>query len=428
MIWLTLLGGLVLIALTGVPVGVGLGLIGLFVLQFFVGGATFLAVNTIWNSFSNFVFSAVPLFIIMGEILLASGVSRRLYVAAAPFFRRVPGGLLHTNIVACTLFGAVSGTSTSTAAGIGSVAYPELRARGYDRPTIVGTLAAGGTLGLLIPPSLTLLLYGATQGVSIGKLFVAGLIPGLLLSVAFMVVIWLKIRANPALAKTDEDIIPVRRMLLEAASIWPVAGIILAVLGSIYLGIATATEAAALGVISSIAVGFWWGDLTVRKLTLALRDGMVVFATLGMVMIGALILAQSISVIGLPTRIMQLVGGLELGPYGVLFLVVIFYLVLGCFFDGVSLLLMTLPVVFPVMTGLGFDPVWLGVIITILIEIGMLTPPVGMNLFVLVAIARGEVGLMEAAKAAAPFWIVLLLSIVVFCFLPSLILFLPSLV
>jgi C4-dicarboxylate transporter DctM subunit len=428
MIWVILICGLALTGLIGLPVGIGLGLIGLSILQFLVGDAMSLSITAVWNTFNDFILSAVPMFIFMGEILLASGVSRRLYVAAAPLFRGIPGGLLHTNIAVCTLFGAVSGASTSTAAAVGSVAYPELKRRGYRPSTVVGTLAAGGTLGLLIPPSLTLLLYGATQGVSIGKLFAAGVIPGLLIACAFMAMIRLLTRRDPSIAPVDPARMPIGQIVLGLLKIWPVAILVFAVLGTIYLGIATATEAAALGVVASIVIGFTWGDLTLRKLVIAFRDGMVVFATLGVVMIGALILAQSMSVLGLPSQVMGLISELDVSPYLVLLLVIVIYLILGCFFDGISLLLMTVPVVFPVMTGVGFDAVWLGVIVTILIEIGMLTPPVGMNLFVLVAITRGEVSLMQAAKATMPFWLLMLAAILVFTLFPQIVLLLPSMV
>jgi TRAP-type C4-dicarboxylate transport system permease large subunit len=198
------------------------------------------------------------------------------------------------------------------------------------------------------------------------------------------------------------------------------------VLGTIYLGIATPTEAAGLGVVAATLLGFFWGDLTFAKLLQAFRDGTLVFGMLGVVLVGALILSQAISILGVPAQVMQLIGGMNLSPYAVLALVVIIYLILGCFFDGISLMLMTLPVVYPVMTGVGFDAVWLGVIITILIEIGMLTPPVGMNLFVLVAATRGEVSLADAARAALPFWIAMTVGIGLFTLFPKIVTFLPS--
>lgn len=427
MIWLIIVTGILITGVLGIPVGVGLGAIGLVILHVIVGGATSLAVNAAWNVFNDFVLSAVPLFILMGEILLISGASGRMYTAAAPVFRRVPGGLLHTNIVVCTMFGAVSGTSTSTAAAIGSVAYPELRKRGYDPAMTVGSLAAGGTQGLLIPPSVGLLIYGATQGVSIGKLFIAGIIPGMMMALLFMAFILIQAKRKPHLFPSESSTGTTKQVVIGLLRLWPIIGLVLSVLGTIYLGIATPTEAAGLGVIASIVVGGMWGNLNLRKLAIAARRAVITFGAVGLVIIGATILAQSISIMGLPSQVAGAIGASELSPYTVLILVVLLYLILGCFFDGISLLLMTLPVVFPVMMNLGFDPVWLGIIIIILVEIGMMTPPVGINLFVLVAVTQGEVSLADAARAALPYWLLLLFSVGFLTAFPQIILFLPNL-
>jgi C4-dicarboxylate transporter DctM subunit len=425
MAWFVIAAGLVLIAVTGVPIGVGLALTGLAMLHFVAGGAEQLAVTAVWNAFNEFTLSAVPLFIFMGEILMLSGVSKRIYAAIAPLFQRVPGRLLHSNIAVCTVFGAISGASMSTAAAVGSVAYSELEGRGYHRSTVVGTLAAGGTLGLLIPPSLSLVIYGATMEVSIGQLFLAGIIPGILLAALFMAVILFQALREPDLAPPSTKL-EHANPLLGLLSIWPVGILIFAVLGTIYLGLATPTEAAGLGVAAAIVIGFAWGDLSLRGLVSAFVSGTITFCSIGLVVLGALVLAQSISILGLPLEIVQWIASLDVSPFAVLALVVLFYLALGCFFDGISLLLMTLPVVFPVMTTLGFDAVWLGVVITILIEIGMLTPPVGINLFVLTAITQGEVSLGEAAKATVPYWLALLAGVVIFSIFPQLVLFLPK--
>ncbi len=426
MVWALLFGGMAVTALTGIPIGIGLALIGLGILQFAAGGASDLAVTAVWNLFTEFTLSAVPLFIFMGDIMLVSGVSSRLYTALAPFFAKIPGKLLHTNIAVSALFGAVSGASTSTAAAVGSVAYPELKRRGYDRPTVVGTLAAGGTLGLLIPPSLSLLLYGATQQVSIGKLFLAGIIPGIMLAVFMMVLIYVITKRNPHLVPVETAQINWGQAFLNLLKIWPLGFLIFAVLGTIYLGLATPTEAAGLGVAASIILGFLWGDLTVAKLWRAFVNSVQIFVAIGVIILGALILAQAISILGLPHEVMGWIKSLSLGPNAVLLAVTVFYLILGCFFDGISLMLMTLPIVFPVMTAAGFDPVWLGVIITILIEVGMLTPPVGMNLFVITGITNNEVTLIEAARAALPYWLLLLFGIVVLTVFPQIALVLPN--
>lgn len=428
MVWLIICVGLTVIAVTGMPIGIGLALTGLSILRFVAGGGEMLAITAVWNVFTDFTLSAVPLFIFMGEILLVSGVSTRIYNAVAPLFAGVPGKLLHTNIAVCTLFGAVCGASTSTAAAVGSVAYPELRRRGYDRGTIVATLAAGGTLGLLIPPSLSLLLYGATQGVSIGRLFLAGVLPGLMLAAMFMLVILVHATYRPAIAPAGGEQARWGAKLAALLRIWPFGFLVFSVLGTMYLGLATATEAAALGVVASIVVGFWWGDLDVRRLYRAFVTATRVFAAIGIVMLGALVFAQSLTILGLPQQVMSGIASMGVSKYWVLLLVCLVYFILGCFFDGISLLLMTVPVVFPLMIGAGFDPVWTGVVITILIEIGMLTPPVGMNLYVLTAITNNEVRLGEAASASVVYWVMMLLGIVLLALFPAIALLLPNLV
>ncbi len=428
MVWVIICIGLLVIALTGVPIGIGLALTGLSILHFVAGGGEMLAITSVWNVFTDFTLSAVPLFVFMGEILLVSGVSTRIYNAVGPFFSGVPGKLLHTNIVVCTLFGAVCGASTSTAAAVGSVAYPELKKRGYDPGVVVATLAAGGTLGLLIPPSLSLLLYGATQGVSIGRLFLAGVVPGLMLAAMFMLVILVHAIRRPGIAPSDTERLTWGQRFGALLSIWPFGFLVFSVLGTMYMGLATATEAAALGVVASILVGFFWGDLSPRVLLGAFLTGTRVFAAIGIVMLGALVLAQSLTVLGLPQQVMSGIAALGVSKYWVLLIVCIVYFILGCFFDGISLLLMTLPVVYPLMMGAGFDPVWTGVIITIMIEVGMLTPPVGMNLYVLTAITNNEVRLGQAASASVPYWLMMLLGILLLALFPSIALFLPNFV
>ncbi len=418
---------LVVTAASGAALGAALGLTGFVLLHFFANGATSLAVNAIWNVFNSFTLSAIPLFILLGEILLHSGISQRAYTAFKPAFARVPGGLLHTNIAVCALFGAVSGSSMSTAAAVGSVAYPEMAKRGYDKATVVGSLAGGGTLGLLIPPSLSFLIYGALTDTSIGKLFISGIVPGILVTLMFMAYILVLCLRNPSLYPHEQERTPWRDILIGSLRIWPVILLILAIMGSIIFGYATPTESAGVGVVVAMVIAFVWGDLTPRKLVESVMRSALVFSSIGFVVLGATVLAQSASVLGVPQALLEstLAGGL--GKYEVLFIVVIAYLVLGCFFDGLSLMVMTLPVVFPLMTQLGFDPIWLGVVITILIEIGQLTPPVGLNLSVLTVMTNGEISLGRAAIASTPYWLMLLLAILILTFFPAIATFLPDL-
>ena len=424
--WGILLGGLSAFAGSGLALGAALGLTGFLILQFAVGGATFVAVDAVWNVFNSFTLSAIPLFIMLGEIMLRSGVSERIYSALSPVFRRVPGGLLHTNIAVCTLFGAVSGSSLSTAAAVGSVAYPEMASRGYDRKMVVGSLAGGGTLGLLIPPSLSLLIYGALTETSIGRLFIAGIVPGLLIALMFMVYIFVHCLAAPALAPRDERPIRPLRVVLDLLGLWPFVLLILSIMGSITFGIATPTEAAGIGVLATIVVGRLWGSLTLRTLVDSIYAAVLLYASIAFVVMGATVLAQAVSLLGAPQAILESMQAADLSQLTVLALVVLIFLVLGCFFDGLSLMIMTLPIVFPLMTGLGFDAVWLGVIITIMIEIGQVTPPVGLNLSVLVSVTKQEVTLGGAALATMPYWLLLLLGVAVLTAVPQLALYLPG--
>jgi C4-dicarboxylate transporter, DctM subunit len=422
-VWL--LGLLSATVLSGAVLGAALGLTGFALLHFAVGGATRLGVQTVWNTLNEFTLTAVPLFILLGEVLVASGLARGVYRALAPFFARLPGGLLHTNIAVCTVFGAVSGSSMSVAAAVGSVAYPELKSRGYDRSAVVGSLAGGGTLGLLIPPSLSLLIYGALTDTSIGRLFVAGVLPGLMMAGLFMAWILYAALRNPAIAP-EEKSIALREALRGLPAVLPLIVLIAAVLGSLFAGLATPTEAAGVGVAAAAILGFTLGDLTLRRLGDALIGTARIFSVIAMVFIGALVLAQAISMLGLPQQMLQAIAAWGLSKWTLLLVIVVIYLILGCFFDGLSMMIMTLPLVFPLMTGVGFDPVWLGVVITLMIEIGMLTPPVGMNLFVLVGITGGEVRLPEAARAAIPYWLALLLGVVLLSVFPGIATWLPG--
>ena len=427
MFWTILISVLTLTASTGAALGAALGLTGLIILHFFAEGATSLALNAVWNVLNEFTLSAIPLFIIMGEILLESGVSQKIYGSLSGVFRHIPGGLLHTNIAVCTVFGAISGSSLATAAAVGSVAYPEMSKRNYNEPMVVGSLAGGGTLGLLIPPSLSLLIYGALTETSIGKLFMGGILPGILMAILFMLYIFIRCIINPKLWNSDtnsEEVL--NSSIVDFLKIWPIGFLIFAVMGSIVLGIATPTEAAGVGVISSLLLGLFWGDLSKDKIFKCFYNSAITYGSIGFVVVGAVILAQSISILGIPQELIETIQNMGMSKYYVLSLIVLIYLILGCLFDGLSLMVMTLPIVFPLMTNLGFDPVWLGVIITIMIEIGQITPPVGLNLSVLVAVTDNKVGLGETAIATSPYWILLLFGILIVTIFPSIVLYIPN--
>ena len=425
MIWAFLGGLLGLTVMSGAVLGAALGLTGFAILEIFGGGVTRLGVQAVFNVLAEFTLTAIPLFILLGDVLVASGLATGIYKAMSPLFGRLRGGLLHTNIAVCTVFGAVSGSSMSVSAAVGSVAYPELSQRGYDRRLVVGSLAGGGTLGLLIPPSLSLLIYGALTDTSIGKLFLAGVLPGLMMAALFMVYIEITVRRQPSLAP-QEPRMPWGETLRATMAVWPILVLILAVLGSLFAGIATPTESAAVGVAAAVLLGFTMGDLTWPKLAKTFLSSASTFAVIALVFMGAVILAQSISLMQLPQKMLETISGVGMSPMVLLVVIVFIYLLLGMIFDGLSMMVMTLPVVFPLMTGLGFDAIWLGVVITMMVEIGMLTPPVGMNLFVLVGITQGKVTLAEAAMGALPFWILLMVGVAILTVLPGIATWLPS--
>ncbi|MBK7261642.1 MAG: TRAP transporter large permease [Rubrivivax sp.] len=413
--------------LTGSMLGVVIGATGLAVLHFAFGGNLSVLGNATWNVFNSFTFTAVPTFILMGEILGQSGLAKRIYNAISPTFERLPGQLLQTNIGVCTVFSAISGSSTATAAVVGSIAYDELKARGYSRSATVGTIAAGGTLGILIPPSIALIIYGAWQEVSVGALFIAGIVPGLLLAGLFMVYIAIMARLRPEVAPPVGDLVPLGRALLRSVEAWPFVVLVFAILGTIFLGIATPTEAAALGVATAALLAAMYGELSFARIWAALTATVRTFSTLTLVLLGALVLSQAVSLTGLPRMLIGHVAEAGLSAPVVMTLIFAMYLVLGCFFGPIEMLLITLPFVFPVVTGLGFDPVWFGIALVIVIEIGLLTPPLGINLFVVMAVSRNEVSLGEAALACLPYWLLMLVLLAVITVFPQIALFLPRL-
>ena len=426
MLWLALSSSLLGFAAFGATLGATMGLTGFIILQFFAGGATHLAIFAVWDLMNNFTFSAVPMFILLGDLLVESGLSSRIYGAISPLFLRVPGQLLHSNIAVSTVFGAVSGSSAATSAAVGSIAYPELARRGYYLPSVAASLAAGGTLGLLIPPSLSLLIYGAWQDVSIGRLFLAGVFPGLMMAALFMVYIWIDSYRRPHHLPPRGERPPVGRMLRGLLSLWPLVILIGSVLGTMYSGLATATEAAGLGVFATIVMGFLVGELTPRRLLRATIESTISFGALSFILVGAAVLSQSITILGVPGEIVGYARQMSLSKYEVLAFVVVFYLIMGVFFDGISLMLTTVPFIYPVMVAVGFDAVWLGVFVTIMIEIGMLTPPVGVNLFVMLAIARGRITMGELGRECLPYWIMLLVGTILMTVFPSIALYLPN--
>lgn len=424
---MSILGLLGITFVTGNLIGSTLILFGLLILWFEFGGSFQIIGNGLWNVLNSFALTALPMFIFMGELLAKSGISHRIYGAIAPLFGRIPGQLVQTNIGACTMFSAICGSSQATAAVVGAIAFDELKKQDYSPRWIAGSIAAGGTLGILIPPSIALIIYGWWQEVSIGRLFIGGILPGLMIAGLFMVFIGIVACIRPQDFPSSREKIPLLNALRMSIAVWPFVILVLAIIGTIALGIATPTESAALGVLATVLLSISYRSFSLRMIWSALLETIKIMSTIGLVIIGATVLSQALALSGLPEQIAGKVANSSASPLLILLGIYALYLVLGCMLAAIEMLLITLPFTFPIVTALGYDPVWFGIVVVMLIEVGMLTPPVGMNLFVIVAASHGTMSLGEVARACIPFWFLLLASIAIVTIFPSIVLFLPNL-
>lgn len=423
---LGLVGVLLLALLAGaVWVGPALMAIGVISLEIFrdMRVDRFLA-GDIWSSSTSVELITLPLFILMGEILYHTRLSENLFRGLAPWTRRLPGGLTHVNVMGCTLFAAVSGSSAATTATVGRITLKELLSRGYDKRLAVGSLAGAGTLGFLIPPSIPLIVYGVVADVSILDLFIAGLVPGLGLAAMFMG--WIAIRATltPGLVPRDEAGVGFAAAIGALVNLAPILLLIAFVIGSLYLGFASITEAAAMGVLGALAVGVGQRTLTPVRLWQALLGTVRTCSMIGLILVGALFLSKAMARLGLPAEIAGAVASWGLSPLGLIAVLLLFYLVLGTILDGLSAIVMTLPVTLPLAVGAGFDPVWFGIFLIITIEMAQITPPVGFNLFVIQGLT-GD-GIFRIAAWAAPFCIIMMVFTIVITLFPEIVLFLPA--
>jgi len=374
---------------SGVWIGLSLLAVGMVAMQFVssrpVGDAMAL---TIWGASSSWTLTALPLFLWMGEILFRTRLSQDMFLGLAPWFNRMPGRLLHVNVIGSTIFAAVSGSSAATCATIGRISLPELRQRGYPESIAVGTLAGAATLGLLIPPSIIMIVYGVAADVSIAKLFVAGVLPGLLLALLFMgyIAIWSLFNKDqiPA-AEVDFSL---RQKLFAARHLIPVVVLIGAVLGSIYSGVATATEAAAIGVLGSFGLAAAEGSLSWKKVTEGVAAACRVYCMIGLILAGAAFLTLAMGFVGLPRHLAEFIGALNLSPLVLVICLTIFFLILGCFLDGISMVVLTIGVLMPTVQAAGLDLIWFGIFVVLVVEMAQITPPVGMNLFVINSLAK----------------------------------------
>ena len=409
----------------GIWVGVTLMSVGIFSLEFFktMRVDRFLA-SDLWSTATAVELVTLPLFILMGEILFHTRLSENLFSGLRPWVRGLPGRLLHVNVLGCTLFAAVSGSSAATTATVGRITLRELRQRGYDPLLTAGSLAGSGTMGFLIPPSIPMIVYGVLAEVSILDLFVAGVVPGLVLAGGFMVLIGLRTAINPELAPSGEPRADWVEKLSALRRLLPTVLLILFVIGSMYLGFASVTEAAAIGVLGATILAALEGQFSFSMVRSALLGTVKTCSLIGLIIAGALFLSKAMARLAIPSDVAAAIQALDLSPMMLLLLLMLFYLALGCFLDGLSAIVMTLPVTLPLATAAGFDPVWYGVFLIITIEMAQITPPVGFNLFVIHNLTGYPIG--RIALAAAPFCLVMVLLVAVIAVFPGIVTWLPS--
>ncbi len=426
-IQLTILFLFVLFLLLGSGVWVGLALMGVA----YVGMELFTTrppgdamLTTIWSASSSWTLTALPLFIWMGEILYRTRLSEDMFRGLSPWMARLPGGLVHTNIVGCTIFAAVSGSSAATLTTVGKMAIPELRKREYPEHMVIGTLAGAATLGLMIPPSLTLIVYGVTINESITKLFIAGILPGLFLASMFMgyVAIYSKLASD--FTPQQEPHMSFAEKVQNSRFLIPVLLLIALVIGSMYLGFATATEAAAFGVLGSLVLAAGQGSLTWHTFTESLMGATRTSAMIALILAGAAFLSLTMGFTGLPRGLADLIGSLELSRFELLMVLLVFYIILGCFLDGISSVVLTMAVVEPMIRQAGIDLIWFGIFIVVVVEMAQITPPIGFNLFVLQGMTHHEMNFI--AKAAIPMFLIMVVMVFVLILFPDLATWLPE--
>ncbi len=379
---------------------------------------------TVWGTASSWTLTALPLFVWMGEILFRTRLSEDMFRGLAPWVERLPGRLLHTNIIGCTIFAAVSGSSAATCATIGKMTLPELARRRYPEGITIGTLAGAGTLGLLIPPSIILIVYGVTAEVSIAKLFVAGVIPGMLLAALFMGYVAAWALANPGRIPPLERSTTLAEKLHASRHLIPIVLLIGAVIGSIYAGIATATEAAAVGVVGSLVLSALQGSLDRRTFMASLLGATRLYCMIALILAGASFLTLSMGFIGLPRHLAEWIAALGLSKAVLIAALMVFYIVLGCFLDGISMVVLTMAVIIPTVQRAGIDLVWFGIFVVIVVEMAQITPPVGFNLFVLQGMTGRQI--LYIAKHTLPMFLLMVVAVVLIYAFPGLVTWLPG--
>ncbi len=412
------LGGSIWIGIALFLVGIG----GFFVFTDISFGA--ILANVVWNNTSGSAMMALPFFIWMGEILFRSKISESLFRGLSPWMDNIPGRLVHVNILACTFFAAVSGSSAATTATVGKLPVPELKKRGYDHNLSIGSLAGAGTLGFMIPPSMMMLVYGIIGDVSIGKLFIAGFIPGFMIAFMFSAYILIRCIITPGLAPRGEEHYTWKDRFVALPAIAPVVILVLFVLGSIYMGWSTPTEAGAIGVLGAFFFAALTRSLTWEVFKVSLLGTVKTSCMIMLIVMGASYLSNVIGYLGITRALTDYVTTLALSPYTLIIILSILYLILGCLVDGFSMIVMTAPVVIPLIQAAKFDPIWFGIYLVLMIELAQVTPPVGFNLFVISGL--NDDSLVTIAKAAFPFFLLMLLATFLITVFPEIVLYLPN--
>lgn len=379
---------------------------------------------TIWGSSSSWTLTALPLFVWMGEILFRTRLSQDMFKGLAPWVERLPGRLLHTNVIGCAIFAAVSGSSAATCATIGKMTLPELKKRGYPDDQVIGTLAGAGTLGLLIPPSIIMIVYGVASNASIAQLFIAGIIPGILLASLFSGYIAVWALMHPAQIPAATTHYTFMEKIAESRHLIPVVLLIAAVLGSIYSGIATATEAAAVGVLGSLILSLVQGSMNWQTFKDSLMGATRLYCMIALILTGAAFLTLSMGYLGLPRHLAEFIGGLGLSNFQLILVLMVFYIILGCFLDGISMVVLTMGVILPTVEKAGIDLIWFGIFVTLVVEMAQITPPVGFNLFVLQGMTGRE--LTYIAKVTVPMFLLMVAAVLLIYFVPSIVTWLPQ--
>jgi len=426
-VYLTIFFISVLLIFLGTGVWVGISMIGVSTIGMLmftsrpVGDAM---ATTMWSMGSSWSLTALPLFVWMGEILFRTKLSENLFKGLSPWLARLPGGLIHVNVLGCAIFAAISGSSAATVATVGKMSIPELRKRNYPESFLLGTLAGSGTLGLLIPPSIILIIYGVTVEESIAKLFIAGVIPGIVLALLFMVyVISWSIKNKEIMPIISEDFSFLEKVK-QSGQLLPVVLLIFSVIGSIYAGIATATEAASLGVLGALVLSYFQKSLTKESFKKSLLGATKTSCMIAFILAGSSFLTLAMAFTGLPNNLAVFINTLQLSPYMLLLVLTIFYIILGMFLDGISAVVLTMAIIEPMIRQAGFDMIWFGIYLVIVVEMAQITPPVGFNLFVLQGMAEKDMGFI--ARSAFPLFLLMILAVIIIVAFPQLALWLPE--